>query len=178
MKAGKVSVNDLCQIGLLTAVIAVMSQIMIPMPYGVPMTLQTLAIPMAGILLGAKRGTISAMLYILIGAVGMPVFAGFNGGPGIVFGPTGGFILSFPILAYAAGAGAEKADKCWLWTGLIIGVLINYLCGVIYFSFYTSSDFITSFTVCVLLFIPTDIMKITAVGLFGIKIHKLIPLNI
>jgi len=160
--------------GVFTAIIAVMAQIIIPMPYGVPMTLQTLAIPLAGIMLGAKKGAVTALLYVLVGAVGVPVFAGFNGGLGAVFGPTGGFLMSFPLLAYAAGYGAEKNNMFWLYGGLAFGVVLNYLCGVIYFSLYTSNDLITSFMACVLLFIPTDILKIIIAGLFGMRIRNLL----
>ena len=174
MKAKKFPVYDLCIMAAFTAIIAVMAQIIIPMPLGVPMTLQTLAILLAGVMLGVKKGTISTVLYVLLGAVGAPVFAGFAGGFGIVFGPTGGFILSFPLLALAAGIGAEKNNKLWLWGGIVAGVVINYMCGVIYFSIATSNDLITSFMACVLFFIPTDILKIVIAGLFGIKVRKLL----
>jgi len=166
-----------------TAIIAVMAQIVIPMPLGVPMTLQTLAIMLTGVMLGAKKGTLVTVVYILAGALGAPVFAGFTGGLGTVFGPTGGFILSFPLLALAAGTGAEKSSKCppnskfralCLWSGLVIGVVINYLCGVFYFSIYTSNDLVTSFTACVLYFIPTDILKIVIAGLIGVKVRRLL----
>ena len=174
MKQKSIPINDLCTIPLFTAIIAVMAQIIIPMPFGVPMTLQTLAIMLAGVLLGAKKAVISTMLYILLGAVGVPVFAGFTGGFGIMFGPTGGFILSFPFLALVAGLGAEKSSKYLLWIGLAAGVSTNYLCGVVYFSLYTSNDLLTSFYACVLLFIPTDIFKIIIAGLLGLKIRSLL----
>ena len=174
MKAKSIPIKDLCMMAVFTAIIAVMAQIVIPMPYMVPMTLQTLAIPLAGIMLGSKKGTISTVVYVLLGAVGAPVFAGFTGGLGTVFGPTGGFILSFPILAFAAGYGTKKSNKFWLWGGLVAGVVINYLCGVIYFSLYTSNDLITSFTACVLVFIPTDIIKVLIAGLFGVKVRQLL----
>jgi len=160
--------------GIFAAIIAVFAQIIIPLPYGVPITLQTLAIPLAGVVLGSRKGAITALLYVLIGAVGVPVFAGFTGGLGVVFGPTGGFILSFPFLALAAGLGAERNKKLWLWGGIVTGVLVNYLCGVVYFSIFTSNDLITSFIVCVLVFIPGDILKVLAVGLLGEKLRKLI----
>jgi len=166
-----------------TAIIAVMAQIIIPMPFLVPMTLQTLAIAMAGVLLGAKKGTISTIIYVLIGATGAPIFAGGTGGLGTVFGPTGGFIMSFPLLALAAGIGAEKSCKdlqstkskaLWLWGGLVVGVAVNYLCGVVYYSIVTSNDLSTSFVACVLFFIPTDIIKILIAGVFGAKVRKLV----
>lgn len=174
MKAKSIPIKDLCMMAVFTAVIVVMAQIIIPMPFGVPMTLQTLAISLAGVMLGAKKGAISTLVYVLLGVVGAPVFAGFTGGLGIVFGPTGGFILSFPILAFAAGYGAEKNNKIWLWSGLVAGVVFNYLCGVIYFSVYTSNDLITSFVACVLVFIPTDIIKVLIAGLFGVKVRQLL----
>jgi len=175
MKQKSISTYDICIIAVFTAIIAVMAQIVIPMPYGVPMTMQTLAIMLAGVLLGVKRGTIVVLLYVLIGAIGAPVFAAMTGGPGTVFGPTGGFILSFPILALSVGLGADQNNKLWLWSGLIIGVSINYLSGAAYFSIITSNTFQTSLKVCVLPFIPTDIIKILIAGLLGIKIRSLIP---
>jgi len=168
------TIQDLCMMGVFTAIIAVLAQIIIPLPYGVPITLQTLAIPLAGVVLGSKRGTITTILYILIGAVGLPVFAGFTGGLGVVLGPTGGFILSFPFLALAAGLGAEKNNIWWLWGGIVTGVLVNYLCGVVYYSIFTSNDLITSFIACVLVFIPGDILKVISVGLLGERIRKMI----
>ena len=174
MKLKNSPVGDLCLISIFTAIIVIMAQIAIPMPYGVPMTLQTLAISLAGILLGPKKGTIAVLLYILIGAVGAPVFAGFTGGPGAVFGLTGGFIMSFPVLSFASGFGAAKNNPRWLYGGLVAGVMINYICGVVYFSFLTSNDLITSFTACVLLFIPTDLLKIVTAGLLGSKVRMLL----
>ena len=105
MSKTRLSIRELSLMGLFTAIIAAMSQLSIPMPYGVPLTMQTLAIPLAGIVLGPKKGTLSTLAYILLGAIGVPVFSGFSGGIGIVLGMTGGFIMSFPAMACAAGFG-------------------------------------------------------------------------
>ena len=70
---------DLCMIGVVTAVIVIMAQISIPMPLGVPMTMQTFAITLAGIILGSKKGAVASLIYVLLGAVGVPVFANFSG---------------------------------------------------------------------------------------------------
>ena len=80
-------------IGLFAALIAVCSQIQIPGP--VPFTLQTFAVFLAAGLLGGKRGSIAVLIYILLGAIGLPVFAGFKGGIGALLGTTGGYILGF-----------------------------------------------------------------------------------
>ena len=79
------NVKDICYIAIFTAIIAIMAQISIPLPGGVPLTLQTLAVPLAGIILGAKRGTLSTLVYILLAMVGVPVLAGLSGGIGVVF---------------------------------------------------------------------------------------------
>ena len=91
---------------MFAAVIAVLAQIAFPLPSGVPVTLQTFAVALTGVVLGAKLGTISTFIYILLGAVGVPVFSGFNGGLGAIVGKTGGFIWGFLFLAFFAGAGA------------------------------------------------------------------------
>ncbi len=75
-------IRDICYIALFTALIAVLAQISIPLPGGVPLTLQTFAVPLAGLVLGSKRGTIATAVYVLLGAVGVPVFAGFSVGRG------------------------------------------------------------------------------------------------
>lgn len=174
MDKRNLSIRDLCFIGAFTAIIVALSQISIPMPYGVPMTLQTFAIPLAGIIIGAKKGTLSTVIYVLLGALGVPVFAGFTGGLGIVLGPTGGFILSFPIMALTAGIGANKGNKGWLIFGLAIGSIMNYLCGIFMFSLVTASDLNTAFIACVLPFIPTDIIKAILAGVLGVRCRNLL----
>lgn len=174
MQKQKISTRDLCYIGIFTAIIVGLAQISIPMPYGVPMTMQTFAIPLAGIVLGAKRGTLVAVVYVLLGAMSVPVFAGFSGGLGIVLGPTGGFILSFPIMAFTAGIGAEKGSRIWLAFWLVAGAVINYLCGMIMFSVVMASDMKTAFIACVLPFIPTAIIKIVLSGVLGVKLKSVL----
>ncbi len=166
------SAKDLCQIGIFTALIVVCSQLSIPMPAGVPMTLQTFIIPLAGIVLGAKRGTIAASVYVLLGAVGLPVFAGFTGGLGILFGMTGGFILSFPLMAFFAGLGSRENKKASTAAGLILGAVLNYLAGMILFAAVTGTDLRYAFTVCVLPFIPTSVIKVILASLLGLRLKK------
>ena len=113
----KAGIQTITQVAVMTAVIAVVSQLSIPMPAGVPMTLQTFIIPLAALVLGTKKGTLAALLYVLIGIVGVPVFSGLSGGPGVAFGITGGFIISFPLMALAAGEAAER--KIWFLAGIV-----------------------------------------------------------
>lgn len=94
---------------LFAAIIGVMAQLTIPLPY-VPITGQTLAIGLAATILGARFGTISVILYILIGATGVPVFAEFSGGLSKLVGPTGGYLVGFIPTAYVIGLFMEKTS--------------------------------------------------------------------
>lgn len=162
-------IQDLCLVGLFTAVIAILAQLSIPMPLGVPMTMQTFAITLAAIILGAKKGALATIIYMLIGAIGLPVFANFSGGWQIIIGPTGGFILSFPLMAYIIGLGMECSQK---WLATFTGVALNLLCGTLMFCLIMKSSFLVGFTVCCLPFIPTTILQAILGVTLGTKIKK------
>src|ERR687889_115461 len=110
----------------MAAVTAVTAQITIPLPFSpVPFTLQVLAVILSGLLLGPRYGALSQAIYVLIGAIGVPVFAGFSGGLGIVLGPTGGYLLSYPAAAAVAGlstrAATSTSRRRWLWASFLWG---------------------------------------------------------
>jgi biotin transport system substrate-specific component len=164
--------RQLCAMAIFTAVIAACAGLSFPLPHGVPITFQTFAIALAGIALGAKNGTLATLAYILLGAVGVPVFANFTGGVGVLAGPTGGFILSFPVISLAAGLGAKAGGKIRLALWLLAGVMVNYLCGMAYFAVVTSSNLYYAFMVCVLLYIPGDTVKLVLAVLLGKRIRN------
>src|SRR5918912_1625773 len=94
----------------MAAVTAVAAQIAIPLPFSpVPFTLQVLAVVLSGLLLRSRYGALAQAIYVLVGAVGVPVFAQFSGGLGVVLGPTGGYLLSYPVAAAVAGLAAGAA---------------------------------------------------------------------
>ena len=168
------STRNMCYVGLMTAVIAIMAQISIPMPEGVPMTMQTFAITLAAVVLGAKLSTISTTIYVLLGAVGLPVLAGFSGGISKFVGPTGGFLISFPILAFIIGYAVDHriAFRGAFVVGLILGTVVNYVVGVAMFCLLTNSSVMVGFTACVLPFIPTAIIKAILAFVIGFAIRK------
>ena len=174
MQTSKISVQDICSIALCTAVIAIMAQISIPMPLGVPMTMQTFAITLAAVVLGYKKGGISTLIYVLMGAVGIPVYAGFAGGFQHIAGPTGGFIISFPVMAFIIGLGVDKFRnvKGGFLICLILGTLINYVIGVLMFCLLTQSPVSVGISACVLPFIPTAIIKAALASILGLKIRE------
>lgn len=173
---------DLCLIALFTAVIAVVSQFNIPLPGGVPMTLQTFIIPVAGIVLGSKRGLTSTLIYVILGAIGIPVFTGLTGGLGKIIGVTGGFIISFPFIALSAGLfdelglrvsgnqdGTQKNISYYalVLTGVLIGNLFNYGIGTLWYVAMTHNTFAAALSSCVIPFIPTTILKDILIVVLG-----------
>ncbi len=176
----------ICYIAIFTAIICVISQLPgIPLPGGVPMTLQTLIIPLAGVILGPVYGFVSTLLYLFLGIVGLPVFSGFTGGIGCIMGATGGFLVSFPIMALLAGLGDRLGEKVGrrsiyyvaLYVGLILGAAINYIVGTLWFAqiylgAINAENMSAGFAACVLPFIPTSIIKIILAGILGVALKK------
>ena len=170
-------------IGLFAALIAVCSQIQIP--GAVPFTLQTFAVFLAGGLLGGKRGTISVFVYILLGAVGLPVFAGFKGGFGALIGTTGGYIIGFifSMLVFVVFELLlkEKAKKIIpLGIAMVIGLIICYAFGTAWFMIvYTNTKepigLITALSWCVFPFIIPDIVKIALALTLTSRLKRFIP---
>jgi len=166
------NVRDICLIGMLVAVIVFCAQLSIPFPGGVPFSLQTFGIALAGITLGAKRGAVAAAVYILLGAVGVPVFVHFSGGLHHIAGPTGGFILSFPLIALFAGLGA-KSERVLVRAAWIAGGLgLNYVCGLLFFNFVTGLGLRAGFMVAVLPFLLFDVVRVGLLVTVGWRVRR------
>ena len=170
-------------IGLFAALIAVCSQIQIPGP--VPFTLQTFAVFLTAGLLGGKRGTVSVLVYILLGAVGLPVFAGFKGGPTILVGLTGGYILGFVlsmvIFVLFEILLKDKAKKMIpLGISMVLGLIVCYAFGTAWFMVvYTNTKepigFLAALSLCVFPFIIPDIIKIALALTLTSRLIRYIP---
>jgi len=158
-KPGKLNIRGLCQMGVFTALTAVCAQIAIPLPGGVPFTLQSWAIALAGLMLGPKNGAMSALAYVLLGLAGAPVFAQLTGGLGVLLRPTGGFILSFPFMAFLSGLGARKPGLGWAYAGLGAGTLLNWALGMLYFSWQTNAGLYAAFTAAVAPFLLVGLAR-------------------
>lgn len=173
MTESKYTMKDICGIAILVAITAVMAQISIPMPIGVPLTMQTFAVTLAAIILGSRNGMIAMVVYILLGTVGVPVFANFGGGLHYLIGPTGGFLFSFPIMAWMIGWGTEHKKIRGIFTlMLILGNAVNFLLGALFFSFITQSSLAAAFAACVVPFLPMAIVKGVGAAVFGLKLRK------
>jgi biotin transport system substrate-specific component len=149
---------------LFVALTAICSWISIPVPgTSVPINLATFAVLLAGIMLGRKYGAAAMTVFLLLGAVGVPVFHGFTGGLGVITGPTGGFLIGY--IAMAAIAGFHRDCSAPFIPVVIIGEVVLYAIGVIWFILMMHSTLKVALVSCVLPFIPGDIVKIVLVYL-------------
>ena len=162
------SAYTITRVALMAAVTAVAAQIAVPLPFSpIPFTLQVLAVVLSGLLLGPFRGAMSQAVYVLIGAAGAPVFAGFSGGFGSIAGPTGGYLVSYPIAAALAGLAAramkDAARRRALWTGFLCGcaaLAVIYALGTVWLSVVTGLPLPAAVAQGVAPFVVFDLMKV------------------
>ena len=159
--------RDMAFTAMFAVVIAVCSWISVPT--AVPFTLQTFAVFCALGMLGGKRGTFAVLVYILLGAVGLPVFAGFKGGIGVLFGSTGGYILGFLVLSGVYWLAERLLGEHIVVrvTAMLFGLALCYLFGTVWFVMvYTrqSGDIsmLKALQLCVIPFILWDMLKLAA----------------
>ncbi len=158
---------------VLTAVFSALLCVLSPftLPLGaLPLSLSVFAVCCVTSVLG-KKGVISVLLYIVLGAIGLPVFAAFTGGIGVLAGPTGGYIVGYIPLAVLTGYASEKQKSIYASLGLsLLGLLACYICGFCRYVFVSEVSFWQGLTVSVFPFIIPDIIKISAGVFCGRKI--------
>lgn len=150
--------HNMAAIGLCAAVTAVSAWVCVPA--AVPFTLQSFAVCMAACLLGGRKSAAAVGIYLAVGAVGVPVFAGFRGGLSVLLGPTGGFLWGFAVMAVLAGGLLSHGRPAPL--ALSVGQLACYLCGAAQFLAVSGGTLWSVLLVCVLPYIIPDALKIAA----------------
>lgn len=170
----KLNTRDMVTCALFASLIAVLSQISIPLPFTtVPLTMQVFAVALTGIVLGAKKGVISVLTYIIMGAVGMPVFAQFSGGLHVIVGYTGGFIWAFPFMVMIIGYVSQRYKKPrYIFMSMIVALIIAYILGSMQYAFLAGIGLREALVVCVVPFIPVDLIKVTLATTVGVNIKK------
>jgi biotin transport system substrate-specific component len=163
--------------GMFTAIIAVMSQLAIPMPSGVPATLQTLAIVITGLILGVKAGTVSVGLYITIGAIGLPVFSAFRSGLGTLFGVTGGFIFGFIPFVIMCGLARNLKNKITAVSLCIAGLLLCHLSGIIQFMMVTGTTFTQTALTVSIPYLIKDIVSCILAYIISLQLKRVITVE-
>jgi biotin transport system substrate-specific component len=173
MKQKGLSPRGMIYASVFGAVTAAGAYLMIPVP-PVPITLQTLFLYVAAALLGGRLGALSQVVYLLIGIIGLPVFAGGKGGLGVLLGPTGGYLIGFVAGAYAVGRLVElRRDPGPIWLGLAMvgGTAVIYLLGVMQLILIAKFSVNQAITVGVLPFLIGDAIKIGVAVLITVKLR-------
>ena len=169
----KTNTSAMVIVAFCTAIIAVLAQITIPLPM-IPITGQTLAVGLVATILGKKYGTYSVILYVCLGAIGIPVFQAFTGGLGIVFGPTGGYIIGFIPCALVVGYYLH-------WTTFtipnaiianLLGMIVTLAFGATWLKILNDLTWSAAITGGVLPFIPVGIIKAVLAAVIGIVVYK------
>ena len=166
---------DMARVALMAALTAVGAQISIPLPFTlVPFTLQVPMVVLAGLLLGVRHGALSQVVYLMLGAIGLPVFAGFTGGLGTLLGPTGGYLVSYPFAAavagFAAGTVARAARGRAVAGGTAFGLLallIIYALGAAWLAVQAGLTPGAALATGVLPFVPFDVVKVILAALLA-----------
>lgn len=157
---------------MVTAVVSIISPLAIPLPFGVPVTLQTFAVAFAGYFLGYKLGVLSIFIYVLIGAVGLPVFSGFNGGLGVLTSYTGGFILGFLFLALFCGIRFKTENTYLFIVSGVVGLLLCHSMGITQFSLVSKNTFMESMVMSSIPFLIKDIASVVAAYMVAGTLRK------
>jgi len=169
----KINTHQLTLIGVMAAVTCILGPLSLPIGI-VPISLTNLAICLSVYVLGQKRGTLSYIVYLFIGLVGLPVFSGFSGGFTKLFGPTGGYLIGFIFMAFISGIFIDKfSNKIYMCIlGMTLGTIVTYIFGTAWLAYQANLTFNASLAVGVLPFIPGDVVKIVIASLIGPQIKK------
>lgn len=168
-------IRQLTLTGLMAAVLCILAPVSFRIPISpVAISLGFLAIYFVTSVLGMKLGTLSVLIYILLGLAGLPVFSGFLGGPGPLLGPTGGYILGYVFMAPICGFFVDKwGDKLLLrLLGMVLGSIVCYLFGTAWLARQQSCTFLHALTLGVIPFIPMDLIKLAIASVIGGELRR------
>ena len=164
----KKSLLKLTFTALFAALIAACTLISIPMPSGVPITLQTFAVALCGFILPLPYAAVAVVVYLAVGAVGLPVFAGFRGGLSVLASATGGFLVGFIPMAALSAVPAKG------WRRLIfgfLGVLVCHTAGFLWSSVVSGVGILPSFIGVSLPYLPKDFVSVALAYLISVKLR-------
>lgn len=173
------STKELVITAMFAAVLAVISQISIPMPTGVPITIQVFGIALIGVILGWRLGFLATLVYILLGSVGLPIFANFRGGFSVLLEFTGGYIWTWPFMVLLCGVRPKTSNKnlnmFLILVSALLGLAVNEIGGGLQWAALAGDMSIRGvFTYAIVAFIPKDIILTILAVILGIQMRKII----
>lgn len=169
--------KKITMIGLMTAVTCILGPPSLPLPFSpVPITLTNFAVFLSIYILGMKYGTISLLIYLALGTIGLPVFSSFSGGLGKLAGPTGGYLFGFIFLALIHGFFMLRFHKKTFASiiGMTLGMIACYLFGTIWLALHMSLTFKAALMIGVIPYLPGDAVKIALAAIIGPKLSSAI----
>ncbi len=179
----KFNIKDTLLCAIFAAVCCVCSIITVPIGT-IPVTLGTFGIMVTALMLDFKKGEISTAVFVMLGAVGLPVFSGMNGGFGVLAGPTGGYIYSYLLMVPLISLFAKKLKKSFkkialAFLGCLLAIAVCYFIGTIHFMIVMSAtgsdiNIFKAISLCVLPFIPFDIIKAVVAIIIAVRLKPLI----
>jgi len=174
----KISTKEIILTGVFTALTSVLAQVSIKIPFSpVPITLQVLSVCLAAVILRKKCSALSQVAYILLGACGFPVFSSLNSGLNAILGPTGGYIISFPFVAYIISYIIEKFEnhksisRFSICFAMITGLFTCYAFGTVWLAFALRLSFLKALAMGIGWYLPLDILKVVASSFIGYEIR-------
>lgn len=170
-----ISVKQLTLIALMTAIICILGPLSIAIPISpVPISFANLAVFFVVVLLGQKHGTISCLVYLLLGMAGVPVFSAFTAGPAKLLGPTGGYLVGFVAAAWIIGWFVDRANgRLWMYClGLGLGNLVIYVIGTAWLAYQGNMSIGAAVMAGTVPYIPGDAIKSVIAVWAGKEIRK------
>ncbi|WP_368244630.1 biotin transporter BioY [Clostridium tertium] len=174
-------IKELTKMSICIAIICISSYISFPLPFTPTMiTAQTIAINLVALILTPKQSFLVVLLYIFLGVFGLPVFSGGTSGFGRLFGPTGGFILGFLVIAPLMSClkGKNNSFKRYLFVTVFIGMIVLYCFGAIYMSIIQKISIISALSLAVFPFVVGDIFKCILSSYLAVKLKKNLKFDI
>lgn len=171
----RLNVKQLALTGLMAAVLCILGPLCLNIPISpVPISLGFLGIYFICSVLGMKLGTLSVIVYILLGLAGLPVFTNFTGGPGKLFGPTGGYIIGYIFMALICGFFVDKSGGRLLLilVGMVLGSTVGYLFGTLWLAYQQSISFVQALFLGVVPYLPFDAAKLIVGAVIGSKLRS------
>ncbi len=175
--ANRITTKELVLAGMFAAVLAVISQLSIPMPTGVPITIQIFGVALIGTVLGWRLGFLATLIYLLLGAVGLPVFSNFRGGIQFLLDLTGGYKWGWLIMVILCGirpkTGSKLLNTILIFLLPILGTLIDEAIGGLQWAALSGDMSVSAvFSYSIVAFIPKDIVLTVIAVITGIPIRK------
>ena len=172
----KLTTKDMTETAVMSALLCVLGPFSIPLG-PVPLSLATLGVMLSVYILGTLKGTIACLIYLIMGAIGLPVFSGFSGGFAKIAGPTGGYLIGYIFLALIAGWFIQRFnDKIWMqFLGMCLGTAVLYAIGTVWLARVTGMTFSESLAAGVIPFVAGDLIKIIVSIFLGRAVKKRLP---